>query len=489
MLIFIGLFTSRIILHSLGDADYGTYSAVGGVVIFCSMLTGTVSNAISRFLTFSLGEGDMVKVQKVFTTSILIQVLMSVAIGILVETVGIWWLNFHMEIPPGRLQAARWVLHCSLGVMVVNLLSAPFSAIIVAHEKMSAFAFISVLEALLKLSVALLLQASSVDKLKLYASLLLIVAIIVRGVYSVYCRHNFPEVKGGFVFDKDRFKEISGYVGWNLFSSGTGVLVNGGTSLLVNKYFGVLVNAARGLTTQVEGTVRPFAVNFLSALNPRLTKSYAEGDKEYTFDLVRKGVKIASLLLLLIVTPIILECDYLLELWLKDVPNYTVIFVRVLLLGILVNIGMNSPRQLIISSGKIKYFSIMVGGINICAFISIWVAYALGASPTASYIAYFFMQVFIDILSLVICKRQEGFPVLDFCKEVLFRLFIVALVAFFAGYGVLCLLPSGFMRLIVVTATTTWIIGLLSYCYVLTRGERAFVEEIFQKVINNSRTS
>ena len=486
LLMFIGLFTSRIILSALGQHDYGVFNAVGGVVAFCAVLTGSVSNAITRFLTYSLGEGDPDKTHRVFSASVIIQLLMCVVVGLIVETAGLWWLNSHMSIPPDRLGAAHWVLHCSFGILCVTLLSVPYNSMIVAHEKMSAYAYISILEALLKLSVAILLMYSSFDKLKTYSVLMLAIAILVRLTYGVYCKRHFDESRGRIVIDKGIIKEMSGFVGWNFFSSGFGVMASSGTNLLVNKYFGVLVNAARGVTTQVEGTVRPFAVNFLQALNPRLTKSYAEGDRKYAFDLVHKGVKISFLLLLLIVTPIILECDYLLELWLKDVPEYTSTFVRISLICILVDIGMNTPRQLIISSGKIKYFCIMTGLMNVIAFIAVWVAYAFGCSPETSYITFLVMQIFVDVFTLLICKRQEGFPVWDFCKAVLFRLALVAVFAFVTGYVVRAIMPSGFLRLVAVTVATTLVIGSLSYVYALTKGERAFIEEIFYKIIRRA---
>lgn len=487
LMIFIGLFTSRIILQTLGEADYGTFNAVGGVIAFCSVLTGSVSAAIMRFLTFSLGEGNPEKVHRVFTSSVILQVLLCVLIGIVVETVGLWWLNSHMVIPEGRLSAAHWVLHCSLAIMVVNLLSAPYNAVIVAHERMSAFAFISILEALLKLAVAFALLTSTFDKLKTYAVLMLLVSLIVRMTYSTYCRHHFPEVRGRIVFDKRIVKEMSGFVGWNFFSSGTSVFTNAGINLLVNKFFGVRVNAARGVTGQVEGTVRPFALNFLSALNPQLIKSYAEGNKEYTFDLVRKGVKIASLLLIALVIPIILECDYLLELWLKDVPDYTVVFVRIALLCIVVDLGMNSLRQLIISSGKIKVYCIGVGILNLLSFVVSWVVFSFGGSPAGSYWCLVGLQVLVDIFSLYLCKRQEGFPMGVFIKDVLLRIVFVAAVSALPAYLVMRLLNPGFLRLVAVTITSTGILCLSSYFFAFTAGERSFVADIYRNVIDRVR--
>ena len=486
LMMFIGLFTSRIILSTLGQEDYGTFNAVGGVVAFCAILTGAVSSAITRFLTFSLGEGDPEKTHRVFSASLIIQVFMCLIVGVIVETAGLWWLNGHMNIPAGRMGAAHWVLHCSLGTLFVSMLSTPYNSMILAHEKMSAYAYISIFEALLKLAVALLLMWSSLDKLKTYSVLMLLVAVIVRVTYGIYCGRNFAESRGKLVIDKRIVKEMSGFVGWNFFSSGSGVLSSSGINLLANKYFGVLVNAARGVSGQVEGTLRPFGSNFLNALNPQLTKSYAEGNKMYTFDLVGKGVKIAFLLLFIFGLPLFLECDYLLDLWLKEVPEYAPLFVRVAICTILVDLGINSPRQLIISSGRIKWFCVMVGTLNILAFFATWLAFSLGASPVAPYVVLFCMQFTIDVMCLLMCKWQEGFPLGRFCKDVLLRLLVVVFAAVIPAYLVRNALPQGFLRLVLVTAASSLIIVSVSYLFVFTKGERAFVAEVFGKFISKA---
>ncbi|MBR1927806.1 MAG: lipopolysaccharide biosynthesis protein [Bacteroidales bacterium] len=486
LMIFIGLFTSRIILQTLGEADYGTFNAVGGVIAFCSLMSGAVSAAIMRFLTFSLGEGDPDNVHRVFSSSVILQLFLCLLIGVLVETAGLWWLNNRMVIPPGRLGAARWVLHCSLAIMAVNLLSAPYNAVIVAHEKMSAFAFISILEALLKLLVAISLMVSSFDKLKTYAMLMLMVSLIVRFTYSSYCVRHFPEVRGRLVFDRKVAKDMSGFIGWNFFSTSATVFVGSGVNLLVNKYFGVLVNAARGVTGQVEATVRPFALNFLSALNPQLTKSYAEGNKEYTFDLVRKGVKIASLMLIALAVPIIIECDYLLGLWLKDVPEYTVMFVRIALVCIVVDLGLNSPRQLIISSGKIKAYCLVVGLIRISSFLAIWILFEKGFPPQVSYWVMVILETIVAVVCLAFCKVQEGFPLKDFLLGVLLPIIAVTLVASCSAFLVTEVMDSSFLRLVLVTLTSTGILGGLSYLFVLTEGEKSFIMDAVLKVIGKA---
>ncbi|MBQ8061350.1 MAG: lipopolysaccharide biosynthesis protein [Bacteroidales bacterium] len=484
LMMFIGLFTSRVILQTLGEADYGTYNAVGGVVSFCAILTVAVSNAVLRFMSYSLGEGDPDKTHRVFSASIIIQAVICLILAVIVESAGLWWLHGHMDIPPGRMGAASMALHCSLGILVLNLMSVPYNAMIISHEKMSAFAVIGIMEALLKLSVAILLMLSSLDKLKTYSLLMLSVAVIVRLTYGAYCTRHFSESRGKIVFDKDIVRQMSGFVGWNFFSSGTGVLTNSGINLMVNKYFGVLVNAARGVTSQVEGTVKPFAMNFLSALNPQLTKSYAEGSKEYSFDLVRKGVKIASVLLLMVSAPIILECDYLLDLWLKKVPVYTASFVRVTLLCIILDLGMNSLRQLIIASGRVKVYCLGIGLLNISSFFATWIAFSNGASPTTSYIILLILQLLVNVFCLYISNKQEGFPVKSFCTAVVLPIVFVAIVSIAVPAVFLVFMRPSFLRLVIVSLTSILLIASLSYTLVLNGNEREFVLGVIKKYIN-----
>ena len=323
LLMFIGLFTSRVVLRELGVEDYGVWNAVGGVVTMFTFITTSISSAISRYLAFEIGRSDSGRLRQVFATGMAVQLLLSLLLVLLVETAGAWFLNAKMVIPAPRMDAARFVLHCSLGVLVLNMLSVPFNAAIIAHERMSAFAWISLGEAALKLLVALLLSVSVFDKLETYALLMLAVALLVRVTYGIYCRRNFEESRARPVFDRRLFREMAGFAGWSFFGSGAGVLNVQGSSLLVNMFFGVAMNAARGVASQVEAVVKQFAVNFLTAVNPQITKSWASGDRGYCYSLVAKGSKFAYLAILLFTVPIVAEADYLLQLWLGNVL-YTV---------------------------------------------------------------------------------------------------------------------------------------------------------------------
>ena len=417
LLMIVGLFTSRIVLRSLGVNDYGVYNAVGDVVIGFTFITASLSAAITRYMAAGLGSGDMHKLKRVFSTSILIQFAFSVLLVILVETLGLWFLNNRMQIPDGRIESARWVLQCSLGVLVLNLLSVPYNATIIAHEKMGAFAVISLLEGALKLVVALLLSVSPFDMLKTYAVLMLAVAFAIRISYGAYCSSRFAETRGRIVFDRSLVGEMSGFAGWNFLGSSAYVFNTRGVNLLVNVFFGVGVNAARGVAGQVEGMLKQFATNFLTALNPQITKSWAASDKDYCFSLVRKGAKYTFWMLLALFGPIFIWTEPLLDLWLVDVPAYAASFTRLVLIGLIIDMTGNPLVTLVQATGNVRRYYILTGFISYLCLPLIWIAFRLGAGPSWAYVCFIAVYLSVFFLKLLIVHRQTGFPVSSFFKE------------------------------------------------------------------------
>ena len=475
LLMFIGLFTSRVVLRELGVDDYGVWNAVGGVVTMFTFITASISSAISRYLAFELGRSDSGKLRKVFATGMAVQLLLSLLLVLLVETAGAWFLNAKMVIPAPRMDAARFVLHCSLGVLVLNMLSVPFNAAIIAHERMSAFAWISIGEAALKLLVALLLSFSAFDKLETYALLMLAVALLVRVTYSVYCRRNFAESRVRPVFDRQLFREMAGFAGWSFFGAGTGVLNVQGSSLLVNMFFGVAMNAARGVASQVETVVKQFAVNLLTAVNPQITKSWAAGDRGYCYSLVAKGSKFAYLAILLFTVPIVAEADFLLRLWLGEVPAGSAGFVRLSMLALLVDMGGNSLLTLQLATGKIRKYYLSTGLGSLLCLPAVWLAFRLGADAGWAYICLIGAYLLVFVLRLYFARRDAQFPVGRFLKEVVFRLLVLTVLVMLLPLAVRALLPEGAFRLVLVCLLAWASIALAALGFVLTPGERAFL--------------
>ena len=287
----VSLYTSRVVLSALGVEDFGIYNVVGGVVTMFSMLSGSLSAAISRFITFELGKGNLPKLKRIFSSSVTIQIILSAIIILLIETVGVWFLNAKMVIPEVRVEAANWVLQFSAITFVINLISIPYNAAIIAHERMSAFAYISILEALGKLVIAYLITVSPIDRLVFYAILMCAVALMVRLTYGRYCKKHFEECTYHFVFDFALLKRMSGFAGWNFIGASSAVLRDQGGNLVINLFCGPAVNAARGIAFQVNAAINGFVVNFMTALNPQITKQYAMGNRDYMMNLIFKGAR------------------------------------------------------------------------------------------------------------------------------------------------------------------------------------------------------
>lgn len=476
LILLIGLFTSRVILHTLGVDDYGTYGVVAGVVTMFTIITNSISTAIVRFITFGLGKGDKSRLKNIFSTSLLIQVALCVVVVILTETVGLWYLHNKAVIPDGRMEAAQWVLQCSMGVLILSLFSVPYNATIIAHEKMGAFAYISILEAALKLSVAALVYFSPADKLVTYAVLLLVVAFITRSVYALYCHRHFEETRSGFVFDKTLVKDMFGFAGWSFFGSSAFVLNTQGMNLLTNAFFGVSANAARLLATQIEGIVKPFASNFMTAMNPQITKSYAVGDYKYTFDLVCKGAKFTYLILLLFAVPVFFEADKLLYLWQGSmVPQYSADFLRLTIIGVMADMTGNSLLTMAQATGKIRTFYICISIVAYLGLPLAWILFKMGYSPVAAYYVFIAVYVVVLFVKLAVVKRLVDFPVGTFLKDVLLKVALVTVPAVILTWIPAALMDDTFLRLCIVAVVSTVSIAGFTYLFALDKDEKEYL--------------
>ncbi len=396
VLLIVGLYTSRVVLAALGEDDYGIYNVVGGVVAMFSIVSGAMSSAISRFITFELGRGGE-RLHVIFRCAILVQLALAVIIVAVGEPAGLWFIGEEMTISPDRVTAARIVLQFSLITFVINLLSVPYNALIIAHEQMGAFAAVGLFEGLAKLGVAFLIADAPMDRLVWYSLLMCVVALLVRIAYTVYCRRHFAECRrqtsvdaesrcGDFSghhrhsgMDAGILREMFGFAGWNFIGVSAGVLKDQGGSILVNLYSpSPAVNAGRGIAMQLSGAVQSFVTNFMTAVNPQITKSYASGDHGYMHMLVRKSAKFSYFLILFLALPLILETDWLLGLWLRDIPEYAPMFVRLMLVLVLSDSLSNPLITMQLATGDIKRYQIVVGGILLLNVPVSWALLSLG---------------------------------------------------------------------------------------------------------------
>lgn len=476
LLMLIGLYTSRVNLQSLGVDNYGVYNVVAGFVVMFSALTGALGNAISRFIQVELGKGDKIRLQIVFSTSVTIQIFISIIIILLVEVIGIWFINNKMQIPEGSLPSAIWVLQFSLATFVLNLLYVPYYSCIIAHEKMSAFAYISIFEAIMKLVVAFSVAYSPFNKLIVFAILIMITSFITRSLYIRYCKRHFDECVYRWTFDKPLVKDMSSFVGWNLFSQGAAVLSVQGVNMIMNVFFGVVVNAARAIETQVNSVVQQFITNFTTALIPPITKSYAGGEKKSAYELVYKGDRYAYYLMLLIALPIIFEANQILTLWLKTPPDYTAIFVQWTLFASLAKVlGGNTIFALIMADGNIKKFQIAIAIIGLLPLPLAWIAFYFGASVVSAYIIYFVVHVVLIFVRLFYANRITGLPWQEYITSVIIPVLLVTILSILTPLFLTKIMQESVVRFVVVVVATVVITSIAILFVGMRSAERKMI--------------
>ena len=479
----VGLYTSRVVLNALGVEDYGIYNVVGGVVAMFSILSASLSAAISRFITFELGKGDIDKLKRIFCTSVNIQIILIGIVVILMETIGIWFLNSKMVIPEERLAAANWVFQFSVVAFALNLLSTPYNAVIIAHERMSAFAYISIIDCTLKLIVAFIIAYSPFDKLVYYGLLIMIVGFINRMMYAVYSKKHFEEATYRFIFDKGLMKEMFGFAGWNFFGNGAYVFNTQGVNLVTNIYFGVTTNAARAVATQAETAIKQFVTNFTTAVNPQITKSYAAGNLNETYSLVCLSSKFSYLIMLFFAVPFMFETETIMRLWLVNYPPEAPIFLRLSLFGTMFDLLGNSPAVAAWATGNIKKYYIYVASVGCLVFPLAWISFALGMPAYTSYIIFLIVYIFVLITKLHIIKGLINFPVKQYYRDVLAVVLITTAVSFVLPGVVYMLIPRTLLCSFVVMIVSVVSVATATYFLGLSMTERNKICSWVKKII------
>lgn len=436
------LYTSRVVLQTLGVDDFGIYHVVAGFVTMLGFLNSAMSSATQRFLAFELGKAGDKDVRGIFSMSLNIHILIAVLVLILGETVGLWFVKNQLTIPAERMIAAEWVFHFALLSFMVTIVSVPYNALIIAHERMSVFAWVSIIDVMLKLLIVFMLAWFGMDKLTLYAVLSLAVVFIIFMVYRSYCKSRFAESRFRLYWDKKLFNIMLSYTGWNLWGNIAGVMSGQGVNVLLNIFFGPSVNAARAIAMQVSGALNSFVQNLQAAINPQIIKSYAAGDMSYMHRLVCYGAKYNFFLLLFLSMPVLINIENILIVWLGSVPEYTALFVKLIVFNILID-SISAP--LITSAqatGRIKLYQSVVGGILLLNLPVSYVILKLEGSPETVIYAGILSSVIALIARLFILKKLTSLPVKKYLKEVVMRgVLVVTLV--FSAYQFLLINLSG----------------------------------------------
>lgn len=475
LLMLISLYTSRVVLKALGVEDYGIYNVVGGVVTMFTMLSGSLNSAISRFITFELGIGNIENLKRIFSSSVTIQVGLALIIVVIAETLGLWFLNEKMIIPENRMTAANWCFQFSIITFSINLISVPYNASIIAHERMSAFAYISIFEAAGKLLIAWFIELNPVDRLIFFAGMICVLSLIIRTIYGWYCKHHFEECTYSFIYDKDLLKRMFSFSGWNFIGASSLVLRNQGSDILLNLFFGPTINAARGLAFKIDVVITQFVNNFMTAINPQITKSYANGDKDYMFVLIFKGARFSYYILLLLALPVILNTHFILAVWLSVVPEHTELFVQLILVLALCESISGPLITAMLATGKIKKYQIVVGGFQM---MNLPVAYAclhLGAFPESILLIAIIISQFCLAIRLIMLKQMIRLKVLQYLRNVYLNVIIVTILASIIPYFLSLLLSECMVHFLLITFVTVSCVLFVEYSFGLSKNEREYV--------------
>lgn len=479
----VSLYTSRVVLNVLGIENYGVYNIVGGTISMFSIFSGSLSGAISRYITYGLGEGNIEKLKKIFSTSVSIQTGLAVFIFILAEIGGLWMLNSKLNIPAERMYAAHWVLQFSILSFVTGLISTPYNACIIAHEHMKVFAYMGILEVVMKLLFVFSLYISPFDKLIVYSFLLFLIVLVLRVIYGIYCKRKFEECRYRFIIDKELLREMTGFAFWGMFGNAAYIFNNQGVNVVINLFFGVTLNAARGIVAQVEGAVLQFVNNFTTAISPQITKSYASGNLDYMFTLVCRGTKFSFFLLLLFLVPIEFEADTLLNLWLGKVPEQSSLFLKLSLIGSAVVLIGNCSFTAIRATGIIRNYQLTVSIVGCLVFPLTWVAYKYGLPAYTTYIIYIIIYSILNFIRLLFLRKLLGFNIMTFIRDVTRPILAVTALSMIVPCVITNTLDTSVFRFLLLTGIS--IISTAGCIYIagLTCSERKTILAILKKRI------
>lgn len=481
---FLGLYISRLVLNELGVNDYGIYSLVGGIVALFSFLNNSMAVATQRFLSFELGrDSNQKKLNEVFCTSINIHIIISIIVFVLLETVGLWLLFNKIIIPENRQLIAFWVFQLSIFSLIINIISIPYNGLIIARENMSAFAFIDMFVSIIKLLMVVSISFLHYDKLLLYSFLMLIVTFLTRQIYSYLCSKKYKEAKYHFYWNKELFMKMISFASWTTISSFTSILKKQGIDVLLNLFGGVTANAALGIAKQVNNAINLFSQNFQTAFIPQITKSYAEGDLIYTNKLVFTGAKLSFALLLLFSLPIIIESEFVLTIWLKNVPHYSNVFVSLMLIDTLIKSLTCTINTAIRATGDIKYYEMIMNTITLISLLFCYLALKIGLSIYTPFYVFIVFQIITGLVMVLITSKKVRFSFYKYLYHVFARMTLVTILSVLFPYLLYRYMEYGFLRFISVGVVSVILILVFTYFIGLQKHEKELANKILNEVL------
>ena len=471
----VGLYTSRVVLATLGVEDYGIYGVVGGVVAMMGFLNASMSGATSRFLTFELGRGDQKRLADTFSSALIVHIGIALVVFVLAETIGLWFLCNKLVIPAGRMEAAHWVYQCSILSAMLGITQAPYNASIIAHEKMDVYAYVEILNVTLKLLIVYLLVIGNFDKLKLYAILVLAVSVIIMLIYRIYCIRKFKETHFHWLWNKEILKPLLSFSGWNIFGNFGNVAWQQGINIVANLFLGVIVNAAIGISTTVSNVVNLFSSNIVTAFRPAITKQYAKDNIDEMSSLLIFTIKITLVLFMAVAIPMSIEVDYILNLWLITPPEYSNLFIQCILMSILfetIRYILNIPVH---AQGNIKYLGLYTGIILVCVPIALYILLSIKLTPTLIFIPLIIAQFILSILNMYLIKHQiPNLLIKPILIEIL-KIFFLSSIVYILITLIIHNVHKSFIRLTLTCCIDILSLGFLSYVFVLNKKQRQII--------------
>jgi len=479
----VGLYTSRVILQILGVSDFGIYNVVGGVVAMLGLITNTMASASQRFLAFEIGRGDLAKLARTFSVTMTIYVAFAILVLLLGETIGLWFIHHKLSVPPQRLTAVLWVYQFSLAAFILSILRIPYNAAIIAHEKMDFFAWSSIIEVTLKLLIVFMLTLFQFDKLILYSILISGVVMTVSSIYYIYCRIKFDECTYRYRWDRTLLQSMFSFAGWSFFDSIANVGMSQGVNIMLNMFFGPAVNAARGIAFQISSQVASFVYNFQTATAPQLIKYQAAEQRNEMKKLYYRSSRLSYFLLFLITLPVLLETDTLLRWWLRDVPDYTSIFARLVLINKLVDCLVGTSNQLIQATGNIKYYQIFSG---ISMFLNLPISYVFlnqGFPPQMTFFVSILISFILLMIRLIIVQKQLSFPMTEYLHLVVLKNIVVSIFAALLPFALFLELSKNVYSFLLVCLVSTLTSSIFIFSFGLYRNERSLVTNFIRSKI------
>lgn len=484
LIMVVTLYTSRVVLATLGIEDFGIFNAVGGIVAMMGFLNNSMANAVQRFLSFEIGKRNSEKVGTLFNVSFQAHIAIAIFVFIIMEIGGVWFLNHKMNIPTDRMSAAHWVLQSSIVVSIISIIQVPYNALIIAKEQMNIYAYVSVVEVFLKLGVVYLLLLSSYDKLIVYSILYMIVTIIVIALYVVYCKRKYKESKLYFVKDMKSLRDLTGFASWNMLGEIAWIFTGQGVNILLNIFFGPVVNAARGVAYQIEGAVMKFVHSFQVAMNPQIIKTYAANLHEQTISLVYMGTRFSYYLILILSMPLYFEIDYILSIWLEEVPPMTSDFCRLILICALVQACSNLFATVAKAYGKIRNYQLIISVILMCNFPLSYLMLHQGFSPLSTVGVAILIQAVCLLARLLLMKGMIAFSIREFLFRVLLPLLIVTFMSSIVPYIISRTMSTGLSRFFYNLIATEVVLVVIIYSLGLHQNERHFLHKAIRNIKN-----